>query len=129
MELSSNGATECFNDTSLIQDSDIPLLHNTTMTWISTIPPAHTGEKLRVAMEAQSALYPVEYRTPVEGAETAEENERGGAGIVNSHSLIPDALYHAFSTYGTLLSPNLPLSRQQHEMIAATVSALNRCFY
>ena len=46
-----------------------------------------------------------------------------------SHSLLPDTLYHAFATYGTLLSPDLPLTRRQHEMIAATVSALNSCFY
>ena len=99
------------------------------MTWIRTTPPAKADKKLRAAIEGQSALYPVEYRTPVEGAETAEDKESGGAGIVNSHSLIPDALYHAFSTYGVLLSPDLPLSRRQHELIAATVSALNRCFY
>jgi len=27
------------------------------------------------------------------------------------------------------MSPDLPLSRRQHEMIALTVSALNSCFY
>ena len=39
------------------------------------------------------------------------------------------ALRHALSTYGVLLSPELPLTRRQHEMIATLVSALNRCFY
>ena len=53
----------------------------------------------------------------------------GGESIVASHSLIPDALYHAFAAYGVLLSPDLPLSRRQHEMIATVVSATNRCFY
>jgi hypothetical protein len=43
--------------------------------------------------------------------------------------LIPEALFHAFSTYGVLLSPELPLRRAQHEMIATTVSATNRCHY
>jgi hypothetical protein len=99
------------------------------LTWIKTIPPNIADGKLRAAFEGQAKLYPQEYAIPVEGAETAEEKETGGAGIVNSHSLIPDALYHAFATYGSLLSPDLPLSRRQHEMIAATVSALNRCFY
>jgi len=36
---------------------------------------------------------------------------------------------HALSTYGLLLSEELPLTRRQHEMIATLVSALNRCFY
>jgi hypothetical protein len=48
---------------------------------------------------------------------------------VLSHSLIPEALRHAFSTFGALMNPDLPLERRQHEMIALTVSALNRCFY
>jgi hypothetical protein len=49
--------------------------------------------------------------------------------IVLSHSLIPQALHHAFATFGVLTDPALPLSRRQQEMIATTVSALNRCFY
>ena len=54
---------------------------------------------------------------------------RETAGIVASHTLIPEALFHAFSTYGSLLSPELPLKREQHEMIATMVSETNRCFY
>jgi len=50
-------------------------------------------------------------------------------GIVASHTLIPEALYHAFSTFGVLMSPDLPLSRRQHEMITTMVSVTNRCFY
>ena len=53
----------------------------------------------------------------------------GSSDIVASHSLIPDALRHAFSTFGALMSPELPLARRQHEMIATVVSALNRCHY
>src|SRR4030095_9796811 len=53
----------------------------------------------------------------------------GSSGIVESHSLIPDALYHAFATYGSLMSPELPLERRQHEMIATMVSVTNRCVY
>ncbi|HKW46137.1 MAG TPA: hypothetical protein VJN70_01775 [Gemmatimonadaceae bacterium] len=75
------------------------------------------------ALEAQRALYPKEYATPV------QPTVDGSAGIVASHSLIPDALYHAFSTFGVLMSPELPLSRRQHEMITTMVSVTNRCRY
>jgi AhpD family alkylhydroperoxidase len=51
------------------------------------------------------------------------------AGIVGSHSLIPDALYHAFATFGSLMSPELPLGRRQHEIITTMVSLTNRCHY
>jgi hypothetical protein len=78
---------------------------------------------LRKALEAQRALYPKEYATP------AQPTSDSAAGIVASHSLIPDALYHAFSTFGVLMSPELPLSRRQHEMITTMVSVTNRCRY
>jgi hypothetical protein len=93
------------------------------MTWIRTIPQSEADEKLRKALEGQRALYPKDYATPVQP--TAD----GSAGIVASHSLIPDALYHAFSTFGVLMSPELPLSRRQHEMITTIVSVTNRCRY
>ena len=51
------------------------------------------------------------------------------AGIVASHSLIPNALFHAFATFGSLMSPDLPLDRRQHEMITTVVSVTNRCHY
>ena len=94
------------------------------MTWIKTIPFEEADEKLRRAIEAQRELYPVEYAEPVHPVGKGETS-----GIVASHSLIPDALYHAFSTFGVLMSPDLPLTRRQHEMIATVVSALNRCHY
>jgi alkylhydroperoxidase family enzyme len=93
------------------------------MTWIRTVPLTEADEKLRSAVEAQKALYPKEYATPVHP--TAD----GTSGIVASHSLIPDALYHAFATFGALMSPDLPLSRRQHEMITTVVSVTNRCKY
>jgi alkylhydroperoxidase family enzyme len=43
--------------------------------------------------------------------------------------LIPQALWHAFGTFGALMSPELPLSRRQQEMIATVVSVTNRCHY
>ena len=93
------------------------------MTWIKTIPTS-ADEKVREAAEAQRHLYPIEYATPVHPT-----SEGDTSGIVESHSLIPDALFHAFATYGSLLSPELPLERRQHEMIATMVSVTNRCHY
>jgi hypothetical protein len=93
------------------------------MTWIKTISLSEASTELLRALEAQRPLYPKEYETPVFPV------DKDLAGIVASHSLIPDALYHAFSTFGVLMSPELPLSRRQHEMITTTVSVTNRCFY
>lgn len=93
------------------------------MTWIKTISLSEANESLLRALESQRSLYPKEYATPV------FRTDDGVAGIVGSHSLIPDALYHAFSTFGVLMSPELPLSRSQHEMIATMVSVTNRCLY
>jgi alkylhydroperoxidase family enzyme len=93
------------------------------MTWIRTIPLAEADEKLRSAIEAQRALYPIEYATPV------HPTPDGTSGIVASHSLIPDALFHAFATFGALMSADLPLARRHHEMITTVVSVTNRCRY
>ena len=93
------------------------------MTWIRTIPAAEADEKLRKAVADQRLVYPKEYADPV------HPDESGGSSIVGSHTLIPDALYHAFSTFGVLMSPDLPLNRRQHEMITTVVSVTNRCKY
>jgi hypothetical protein len=93
------------------------------MTWIKTIS-GSDNEEVRRAIEAQRELYPIEYATPVHPTPDGDT-----AGIVASHSLIPDALYHAFATFGTLMSADLPLSRRQHEMITTVVSVTNRCHY
>jgi hypothetical protein len=94
------------------------------MAWIKTEPPAGAEEALRRAQEMQHELYPIEYARPVEPTASGQSES-----IVASHSLIPDALYHAFATFGSLMSPDLPLKRRQHEMIATMVSAKNRCKY
>jgi hypothetical protein len=93
------------------------------MTWIRTVDPNAEGGAVNAAHLKQRALYPTEYDIP-----TAPANS-GADGIVASHSLLPETLYHAFATYGTLLSPDLPLDRRQHEMIATVVSVTNRCRY
>jgi hypothetical protein len=94
------------------------------MTWIKTIPLSEANEELRRALEGQSDFYPEEYASPVHPT-----TDDGTSGIVASHSLIPNALFHAFSTFGVLMSPDLPLTRSQHEMIATMVSVTNHCHY
>ena len=94
------------------------------MTWIRTIDIADADDKLKKAMEAQRELYPSEYAVPIHPTP-----DGGASQIVASHSLIPDALFHAFATFGVLMSPDLPLTRRQHEMITTVVSVLNRCHY
>ena len=95
------------------------------MTWIKTIPPEQADGKLLDALERQRLrlLYPPEYGEPGHSADTGAES------IVLSHSLIPDALDHAFSTFAALMSPDLPLTRRQHELITTVVSVTNRCVY
>src|SRR5712692_8358407 len=80
------------------------------MTWNKTIAVSE-DEKLRRAVEAQRDLYPAEYAIPIHPAQDGQTSE-----IVASHSLIPEALYHAFATFGALMSPALPSTRRQHEI-------------
>ena len=93
------------------------------MTWIRTVPLSEGDDALRRAVEQQATLYPPEYALPV------HPTKDGTSEIVASHSLIPGALHHAFSTFGALMSPELPLSRRQHELITTVVSLTNRCRY
>jgi hypothetical protein len=90
------------------------------------IPADQADAELRACYDAVYALYPAEYREEVAAVVRADGSADS---IVASHSLIPQALRHAMAAYGVLLSPDLPLSRRQHEMIATVVSAQNRCFY
>ncbi|HEV8628851.1 MAG TPA: hypothetical protein VGV61_00940 [Thermoanaerobaculia bacterium] len=91
------------------------------MAWIKTIPFPDADEALRAALEGQRRLYPPEY--------ARDPEDDGSKSIVATHTLIPAALYHAFATFGVLMSPELPLTRRQHEMITTRVSVLNRCHY
>ena len=93
------------------------------MPWIRTRSLNDADAKVLEAMAKQRALYPPEYVQPV------QELDQGLPGIVASHTLIPEALYHAFATFGSLMSPDLPLERRQHEMIATMVSLTNKCHY
>ncbi len=63
------------------------------MTWIKIITVHKTIRRSREARQMQQDLYPAEYGNPAIPSP-------GGESIVASHSLIPDALYHAFAAYG-----------------------------
>jgi hypothetical protein len=93
------------------------------MTWIKTFR-LEDDERVRNAVMEQRKLYPQEYAKPVPVVDRGFEN-----GIVGSHTLFPDVLFHSFSAFGAMMSPELPLRRDQHEMIATMVSVTNRCFY
>lgn len=93
------------------------------MTWIETRNPLEDTGELRKAFDGQRALYPPEYAIP------AFPTAVGADSIIGSHSLIPAAMHHAFATFGALMSPDLPLERRHHEMIATVVSVTNRCRY
>jgi hypothetical protein len=93
------------------------------MTWIKTVR-MDDDERVKKAIEEERKLYPKEYATPAPSVDRGETQS-----ITASHSLIPDALYHSFSAFGAMMSPDLPLTRSQHEMIATMVSVTNRCHY
>ena len=93
------------------------------MAWIKTVPLEEAEGELLELLLKQRSMYPKEYEESTAGVTGTEES------IVESHTLIPQAMYHAFSTFGALMSPDLPLSRRQHEMIAAMVSDTNDGFY
>lgn len=98
------------------------------MTWIKVVRPGSGDPSLDAAYAEAYTGYPVEY-SPEAKRQMNMPAVVAADSIVASHSLIPDALRHMFAGYSALLQPDLPLSRRQHELIAATVSALNDCFY
>jgi hypothetical protein len=96
------------------------------MTWIRTISLKDADAKLLQSLEETRRLYPIEYAVPVD---SVRPDDGEASRIIMTHSLFPDVLRHAFSAFGALMQPDLPLQRRHHELIAATVSALNDCFY
>ena len=91
--------------------------------WIKTIPFEEADEKLQKMLLELRASYPSEYNEPVPKASKSDES------VIASHTLIPQAMFHAFAEFSVLMSPDLPLKRRQHEMIATMVSVTNDCFY
>lgn len=98
------------------------------MTWIRLRQPGPDDPELTQALEDARRGYPPEYG-PGRADEKRLPEPVMNDSIVMSHSLLPQVLRHIFGALAALMDPALPLSRRQHEMIAATVSALNRCFY
>jgi len=97
------------------------------MTWIKITKP-DADPLVAEALADARAGYPAEY------GDTSNDQSRLPAdvraeSIVLAHSLIPKAMRHMMGGYATMLDPALPLSRRHHELIAATVSAINRCYY
>jgi hypothetical protein len=97
------------------------------MTWIKTARPAEHAP-VREVLQQLAALYPKEYDPSRRHERLLPEAVKNDS-IMLSHSLIPQAMFHAFAAFGAMMDPGLPLTRRQHEMIATTVSTLNRCFY
>ncbi len=93
------------------------------MAWIKTVPWAEADDKLQKIMSELRASYPSEYNEPVPQASQSDES------VIASHTLIPEAMFHAFAEFSVLMSPDLPLKRRQHEMIATMVSSVNNCHY
>jgi alkylhydroperoxidase family enzyme len=97
------------------------------MTWIDVHNP-DSHPDVACALRDACASYPSEYAPHRRGERdlppiVADDN------IILVHSLIPEALRHMVGGLGALFAPELPLSRRDHELIAATTSALNQCFY
>jgi hypothetical protein len=93
------------------------------MAWIKTIPFEEADEKLKRILEETRSSYPKEYASGNPPAIPIDES------IVDSHTLMPEALYHSFKAFSSMMAPDLPLERRQHEMIATMVSLTNDCFY
>lgn len=96
------------------------------MTWIKTVPPSQADNQLREIYSRIYALYPSEYGDEVPAIVRADGTADS---IIASHSLLPEVMEPMFVALGKLLSPGLPLTRRQHEMITTLVSSLNHCFY
>jgi hypothetical protein len=91
--------------------------------WIKTIEFGDADEKLQKMLMGLRASCPVEY------AESTAAQTGTDESIISSHTLIPPVMFHIFAAFGEMMSPELPLGRRQHEMIATMVSATNSCHY
>lgn len=96
------------------------------MTWIKTVPPPQADEGLLKRYMELQAQYPPEYGVEVPSLLRADGTSDS---IVAAHSLIPEAMTHLMAGLAVLLREDHGLTRRQQEMIAAVVSAENRCFY
>jgi uncharacterized peroxidase-related enzyme len=93
------------------------------MARIKTISYDEADDKLKKILEEVRANYPKEYDPPYPDIPGLDES------IIESHSLIPDALHHSFMALAAMMRPELPLVRREHELIASMVSLTNGCYY
>lgn len=96
------------------------------MTWIKTIPFEKASGRLKDYYKDLRSLFPKEYQDLVSALVKSDGTSDS---IVAAHSLLPEVLKPLFLGLAELLSPKLPLSRKQHEMINTLVSSLNHCHY
>ena len=94
------------------------------MTWIKTIPLGEADAKLRARWKRSARSTRLSDANPVHPRPMAAR-ARSSPPPASS----PTRLHHAFATFGVLMSPELPLTRRQHEMITTMVSVTNRCVY
>jgi hypothetical protein len=96
------------------------------MTRIRTIPPSQATGELRAAYERLAPRFPPEYARPALAADGSTLNEDG---VVALHSLLPRVKEPMMEALVELMSPELALTRRQHEMINTVVSSANACQY
>jgi len=96
------------------------------MARIRTIPPSQAAGELKAAYERLSPLFPPEYARPEVASEGSTLNEDG---VVALHSLLPKVMEPMMVAFVEMMSPELALTRRQHEMINTVVSRANACQY
>lgn len=96
------------------------------MTRIRTIQPGAASGALKEAYGRLEPLFPPEY-----SQQPGILTQPGLApdGVVSAHSLLPGVMEPIFTAMAQMMSPDLPLTRRQHEMINTVVSRANRCHY
>jgi len=95
------------------------------MARIRTIPPSQATGELRAAYERLTPLFPPEYTHPAEAGDASVNEE----GVTTLHSLLPKVMEPIMVAFVEMMSPELALTRRQHEMINTVVSCANACHY
>lgn len=96
------------------------------MARIRTIQPQAATGALRAVYDRLGPQFPPEYARAAPADAAAGLNPDG---VVSAHSLLPTVMEPIFQALVALMSPDLPLTRRQHEMVNTVVSQVNRCQY
>lgn len=96
------------------------------MPWIRVIPPTQATDDLKRTYDKLLPLFPAEYARPVPALSRPTQPQDS---VLSLHSLLPKVMEPIFTALAELMSPDLPLTRRQHEMINTVVSSINRCHY